>query len=242
MSVCHQVWGQAPDQRLPCGQPALDPDQAVELLAARDGTLYATRHLDMAHGLAGIEELFASRRRAAGSGPRPAGWTMWPNGAHLCQALSRHRSRSRGAAHDAARPGLRDPRCGRGDRAWRLPQPVLRPAAICRKYLLRLVLAGSRAGRKLLSAAPHARPQHAAAGCAGADGHHRAVTAGELARAGSCPGAGPLAQTYPVLTGREREVCARILTGQTERQIAAELGVGPGTVLTYCRHPIRSWG
>mgnify|MGYP003559480811 CR=1 FL=1 len=35
------------------------------------------------------------------------------------------------------------------------------------------------------------------------------------------------------LSAREREVGARSLTGQTARQIAGELGLGAGTVLTY---------
>ena len=42
-----------------------------------------------------------------------------------------------------------------------------------------------------------------------------------------------LASAHPALTAREREVCARSLTGQTARQIAGELGLGAGTVLTY---------
>jgi DNA-binding CsgD family transcriptional regulator len=42
-----------------------------------------------------------------------------------------------------------------------------------------------------------------------------------------------LAGAHAVLTGREREVCARTLAGRTAREIGAELGLAVGTVLTY---------
>ncbi|QTD55847.1 helix-turn-helix transcriptional regulator [Parasphingorhabdus cellanae] len=40
-------------------------------------------------------------------------------------------------------------------------------------------------------------------------------------------------RSFPELTTRERQVCARTLAGETASSIAAELGIGSGTVLTY---------
>ena len=42
-----------------------------------------------------------------------------------------------------------------------------------------------------------------------------------------------LKRSYPALTLRENEVCARSIAGQSAIQIAAELGLSKGTVLTY---------
>ena len=42
-----------------------------------------------------------------------------------------------------------------------------------------------------------------------------------------------LAARHPKLSGREREICARTLAGRTARGIGEELGLSPGTVLTY---------
>jgi DNA-binding CsgD family transcriptional regulator len=44
-----------------------------------------------------------------------------------------------------------------------------------------------------------------------------------------------LSSTYPQLTGREREVCARTLIGMTAEAIALDLKVSETTVLTYRR-------
>lgn len=42
-----------------------------------------------------------------------------------------------------------------------------------------------------------------------------------------------LAQRFPALTAREREVCARTVAGWSAKRIAQALGIGHGTVLTY---------
>lgn len=44
-----------------------------------------------------------------------------------------------------------------------------------------------------------------------------------------------LLTSYPLLTGREREVCARTLIGKTAEAISIDLGVSEATVLTYRR-------
>lgn len=44
-----------------------------------------------------------------------------------------------------------------------------------------------------------------------------------------------LAINYPLLTGREREVCARTLIGMTAEAIGLDLDIGETTVLTYRR-------
>jgi len=44
-----------------------------------------------------------------------------------------------------------------------------------------------------------------------------------------------LARAYPLLTGREREVCARSLAGMTAEATALELGIAETSVLTYRR-------
>lgn len=42
-----------------------------------------------------------------------------------------------------------------------------------------------------------------------------------------------LREAYPALTYRERDVCARTLSGQSAREIAVALGVKPSSILTY---------
>lgn len=42
-----------------------------------------------------------------------------------------------------------------------------------------------------------------------------------------------LARSFPALSGRERQVCARSLAGRTAKAIAGELGMAAGSVITY---------
>lgn len=42
-----------------------------------------------------------------------------------------------------------------------------------------------------------------------------------------------LARSYPALTDRERQVCARTILGRSAKDIASELRISAGTVLTY---------
>lgn len=51
-----------------------------------------------------------------------------------------------------------------------------------------------------------------------------------------------LARAYPDLRGRELEVCARTLAGRNADEIAAELGIGRATVLTYRQRAYQRYG
>lgn len=51
-----------------------------------------------------------------------------------------------------------------------------------------------------------------------------------------------LAQAYPGLTPREREICARTLSGQTAQAIAEDLTLGTSTVLTYRQRAYQKLG
>lgn len=44
-----------------------------------------------------------------------------------------------------------------------------------------------------------------------------------------------IARSYPLLTGREREVCARTIAGMTAEATALSLGIGETSVVTYRR-------
>lgn len=49
-------------------------------------------------------------------------------------------------------------------------------------------------------------------------------------------------RSFPELTRREREICARSLAGHKAAEIAAELDIGMGTVLTYRQRAYRRMG
>lgn len=51
-----------------------------------------------------------------------------------------------------------------------------------------------------------------------------------------------IAAVYPQLTRRERQVCVRTLAGWSARAIAATLGIGPASVLTYRQRAYRRLG
>lgn len=53
---------------------------------------------------------------------------------------------------------------------------------------------------------------------------------------------GRLLEAYPLLTARERQVCARTMAGWPAESIAAELGVAAGSVLTYRRRAYARYG
>ena len=51
-----------------------------------------------------------------------------------------------------------------------------------------------------------------------------------------------LARSFPKLTGRERQVCARTVSGQSAKFIGANLGLSAGTVLTYRQRAYQRYG
>lgn len=51
-----------------------------------------------------------------------------------------------------------------------------------------------------------------------------------------------LADRFDALTLRERQICARSLVGMTAGQIAADLGIRPGTVMTYRKRAYARYG
>ena len=224
----------------------IDPDLAAELLETRDQTLFADRLLQIAGSVSGIEELFAYRidDRAA---PRVlASTSELGEVAERADAYARRFHRSDPAAD-----------------AWRAAPPD--SGFACRVPASAIELA---AYRKLC----FDRPRFAEKICFGwrkAD-HATIVTfyqrdigaEPDMAQLGALAqlaitGLTRLTQTapplleqveqrlshaYPVLTRRERQVCARTLTGATARQIGAELDLGPATVLTYRQRAYQKLG
>lgn len=223
----------------------IDPDHAASLLEARDGDLFSARLLDIAHGAAGVEELFAYR---IGDGlPQVlASSSGLGDVAERADAYARrfHASDPVAQARRATPPGQ--------SFACRIPAEAISLGAY----------------RKLC----FERPRFAEKICFGwCKSDHalvvtfyqrREATELDMARLGALAQlaitgltrlARPpapvlpevedrLAQTFPVLTAREREVCARTLTGQTARQIGAALGLGSATVLTYRQRAYQKLG
>ncbi len=51
-----------------------------------------------------------------------------------------------------------------------------------------------------------------------------------------------LVRSFPELTAREREVCARSIAGHSAKKIGTELGVAAGTILTYRQRAYQRFG
>ena len=223
----------------------IDPDRAAGLFDARDGKLFAERLLAIAHYLAGVEELFAYR---TDGGPPE----ILASSSDLAQVEERARAyQKRFHASDPVAEAWRATPPGQGFMVRVAAEAIALPAY-----------------RRLCFDQPHFAekicfgwcwPDHALV----VSFYQRRITPepnmpqlgalAQLAITGlrrlARPAApvrdelrGRLAEAYPGLSTRECEVCARTLAGETADGIAADLGLGRSTVLTYRQRTYRKLG
>lgn len=216
----------------------IDPDRASALMEARDRDLFAARLLELAQSAAGVDELFACR--VVGDVPQTLA-----SGSELGDASDRaHAYSSRFHRSDPAQDARRATRPGSGF-ACRIPADaiVLSPyrklcfdkprfaEKICFGWrfdadCLMVTFYHRRSGDHVDMAQLGALAQLAITGLR----QILAVPTGDgivqrIERR--------LADAHPVLTPRERAVCARSMAGHAARVIADDLGIAPSSVLTY---------
>ena len=216
----------------------IDPDRAAAVLEARDLAGFSENLLTAAHSAAGIEELFAYRI-GQGAPETLASSSDLGDVAERAEAYARrfHRSDPAVQARLATQPG----------NGFVCPVPAeaielgpYRKLCFERPRFSEKVCFGWRGQDDCLVVSfyqrDRAEPDMAQLGALA----QVAITG--LTRLMQRPATGAplvaeierrLAETHRVLTPREREVCARTLTGRTAREIGQELGLGVGTVLTY---------
>lgn len=214
----------------------IDPDLAADLLDARDHQLFATRLLEIARNAAGIEELFAYR---IGDGVPQ----VLASASCLGDVAERASAYARRFHHsDPVSEARRATLCGNGF-VCRIPAEAISLGAyrsLCfdRPHFAEKICFGwCRSDHALVvtfyQRRDAAEPEMAQLGALA----QLALTG--LTRLSQTPAPvvaemqDRLAQAYPVLTVREREVCARTLSGKTARAIGEELALGVSTVLTY---------
>lgn len=222
---------------------ALDPELGGRLMEAAGTDSFAPLMLDMAQRLADVDELFAYRIADAGP-PEVLAWSSAlqadrERADQYARRFFRHdpanRLRSgtpagtgfagRIAAHDIAphdyrgicfeRPRFVEKLCY----GWRGPDRSL-VVSFYRRRAVRQVDAalGTLAA---LGLAALARQAKTVADGQDAPLHERLETR--------------LGRAYPMLSPRERQICARTLAGWSAGRIAAALGIGASSVLTYRR-------
>jgi len=216
----------------------IDPQRAAALLDARNLETFSERLLETAYSTAGVEELFAYRI-ADGAPETLASSSGLVDAAERADAYARrfHRSDPAVAVRLAARPGT--------GFVCRVPTDAIKLGAyrkLCfeRPRFTEKICFGWRAGDHSLVVTFYQRhqnePDMAQLGALA----QIAITG--LTRLLRGPAQADslihrierrLAETHRVLTPRECAVCARTLAGRTAREIAEELGLGHGTVLTY---------
>lgn len=226
----------------------IDPDRAAALLDIRNPQLFAERLLHLAHSAAGVEELFAYRV-GEGAPETLASSSDLGDAEERIRAYSRrfHRSDPAVAARLQASPetgfscrvSASDIELGAYRRLC-FDQPRF-AEKICfgwrgDDHSLIVTFYQRKAGRDLDMAQLGALAQIAITGLArlAAPAEKEASPVDEIQ--------GRLSEAYPVLTLRETQVCARTLAGRTARQIAQELGLGQGTVLTYRQRAYQKLG
>jgi DNA-binding CsgD family transcriptional regulator len=227
------------------GAGLIDPEIAAELLEARDSQLFADRLLEVAHAAAGIEELFAYR---AGEGVPQV----------LASASRRGDAAERARAY-ARRFHLNDPvaearratPAGHGF-VCRIPAEAINLGAyrsLCfdRPRFAEKICFGWCDAEHALVVTFYQRRDAAEPDMARLGALAQLAMTG-LTRLSRTPAPvlaqlqQRLAQAYPVLTPREREVCARTMAGQTARSIGTELALGTSTVLTYRQRAYQKLG
>lgn len=225
----------------------IDPARAARLLDMRDLGLFSGLLLETAHSIAGIEELFAYR--VEDGAPRTlASSSGLGDVAERAEAYARrfHHSDPAVAARRAAPPGsgflCRIP-------ADRIELAAYRKLCFERPRFSEKICFGWRGSDYALVMTFYHRHSDDAVDMAqlgalaqlGITGLTRIVGQNEDAPLVARVEA-RLAARHPVLTPRERAICARTLAGDTARGIAAELGLGHGTVLTYRQRAYQKLG
>lgn len=230
------------------GTSLIDPQRAAELLDIRDPGLFAEKLLEMAHGLAGVAEVFGYRVDEAG-GPRkliscsdhgesPDRVQAWSRRFHRSDPVRSARLHTPVGSGFRRRVDVDEIELGEYRRlcferprfaekvcyGWRLPDSTIvltfyqrssDPDSVARLDSLAQI---AMTGLSRLAVPPPAGP----------------ALAEEIERR--------IALAHPILTPRERAVISRTLTGQTARETGIELGVGPGTVMTYRQRAYQKLG
>ncbi|WP_174802990.1 helix-turn-helix transcriptional regulator [Martelella limonii] len=227
----------------------IDPECAAALLDARDPGVFSGRLLEAAYGVAGVEELYAYRTE---SGPPRM----------LASSGERGDARERAAAHarrfhksDPALAALQATAPGSGF-LRRFPAESIALAAyrdLCfeRPRFSEKICFGWRFDDHAIVVTFYhrSRPQADIDMVALGALAQLAITGlTRLARRERAPLSlaaefeSRLANSFPVLSGRERQICARTMAGETAQEIATELGVGHATVLTYRQRAYQKLG
>lgn len=223
----------------------IDPDLAVGLLEARDQDLFASRLLDIAHSTTGVEELFAYRIDS-GAPQVLASTSGLGDVAERARAFARrfHRSDPVVQARRAAAPN--------SGFACRIPAAAIelgeyRRLCFERPRFVEKICFGWRRDDESTVVTFYQRRDNTQPDLAQLGALAQLAITG-LTRLARSPAplldqvSARLAQAHPGLTAREREVCARTLTGQTARQIGEVLSLGVGTVLTYRQRAYQKLG
>ncbi len=226
----------------------IDPDRAAALLDARDPAVFSDRLLEAAHTVAGIEELFAFR---VGEGA-PETLAL---SSELAEAPERagayarrfHRSDPAVSARLAARQGT--------GFVCRIPAAAIalgtyRKLCFERPRFSEKICFGWRAPAHSLVVNFYLRRTGAEVDMAQLGALAQVAITGLTRLMRQRAEGAPLvqqverrlAEAHRRLTPREREVCARTLTGRTAREIGEELGLGVGTVLTYRQRAYQKLG
>lgn len=227
----------------------IDPDRAAVLLDARDLPVFSERLLDAAYSAGGVEELYAYR--AGARAPETlASSSDLDDVAERAAAYARrfHRSDPAVTALKAARPG--------SGFLCRIPADRIELAAyrdLCfdrPRFSEKLCFGWRFADHSLVVTFYHRGVSGAEIDMAQLGALAQLAITG-LTRLTRRPKETPslvaeletrLAESHPVLSRRERETCARTLAGRTAIEIAAELGLGHGTVLTYRQRAYQKLG
>lgn len=227
----------------------IDPDVAADLLDSRDPAAFSGRLLEAAHSVAGVDELYAFRVHDGAAPLTLASSSGLRDVAERARAYAQrfHRNDPVAATRRSTPPGS----------GFRLRVPVEAIALgdyrrLCferPRFAEKICFGWRRADHSLVVSFYQRRtdiePDLAQLGALA----QIALTG--LTRLSGRADRGPrfvqeverrLSASHGVLTAREREVCARTLVGRTAREIGAELGIGPGTVLTYRQRAYQKLG
>lgn len=227
----------------------IDPDKAADLMEARDPALLSERLLEIAHSSVGVEELFAFRVDDGRAPVALASSSGLGDAEERADAYARrfHRSDPAIAARLAAVPGsgfhLRVP-------AAAIELGAYRKLCFERPRFVEKITFGWRKSDHAIVLSFYQRHDGVEPDIAQLGALAQLAITG-LTRLARRPVEPPLlvdeverrlADAHPVLTPREREVCARTLVGNAAREIAEELGLGVGTVLTYRQRAYQKLG
>lgn len=226
----------------------IDPDLAADLLETRDPLRFSERLLEVAHSAAGVEELFAYRIDEGAAPQALASSSGLADAAVRSRAYARrfHRSDPAVAARRGALPGS-------GFHA-RVPAAAIalgeyRRLCFERPKFVEKICFGWRKDDHALVVSFYQRHDGAAPDLSQLGALAQLAITGLNRMAAKPAGAllvieleRRLADAFPVLAPREREITARTLAGVTAREIAAELGLALGTVLTYRQRTYQKLG